>query len=147
LTAGNAYVDAPSDLRAVLRLAVQGSNQPLKYATAAQIQNDYPVTSAGQPRVYATVGGQLQVAPPPDSAYVLDLLYRQYIPTLSVGSPTNWLITRWPDVYLFGTCLEGALFIEDPNRATKFQNLYSKAVESVNQTDWFNGDTPRVRAG
>lgn len=146
-TAGNAYLTLPTDMLEMRRLLLQTDPViPLKYATPDQIAADYSMSSTGRPAVFAVIGGQLQLAPIPDSAYSIELTYQQRVPALSGTNTTNWLITNWPNAYLYGALCAAQPYIVNDARLPTFQALYQEAVEGINGIDWYSGSTMRVRA-
>lgn len=145
--AGNAYLALPSDMLEMRRLVVQTDPAiVLKYATPDQISADYPLSLTGRPSVFAVIGGQAQLAPVPDSAYSIELTYQQRIPALSNSNTTNWLLTGFPNAYLYGALCAAQPYIVNDSRLPIFQALYQEAVQGINGIDWYSGSTMRVRA-
>lgn len=145
--AGNAYLTLPNDMLEMRRLVLQTDPAiVLKYATPDQIAADYPMSLTGRPSVFAVIGGQAQLAPTPDSAYTLELTYQQRIPALSESNTTNWLITSFPNAYLYASLCAAQPFIVNDARLPMFQVLYKEAVDGINGIDWYSGSTMRVRA-
>lgn len=146
-TVGNANLALPSGLLEIRRALVVGDpSQVLNYMTPDQIATDYPTSLSGKPSVFAVIGENMQLAPIPDSDYSIELTYRQSIPALSIGSPTNWLLTAFPNAYLYGTLCEAQPYMIDDARLAVFKTLYREAVDSINAIDWYSGSTMRVRA-
>lgn len=140
-------VALPSDMLEMRRLQVIGTyNQPLSYRSPDEISADYADNVAGQPAVFTVIGDDLELAPIPDGVYSLELTYRQRIPTLSASNTTNWLITNWPNVYLFATLIAATPFIMNDARLATWAQLYSQAVDGINNVDWYSGSTLKVRA-
>lgn len=146
-TGGNAYVTLPTDMLEMVRLTLQTDPLvTLKYASADELTADFPTSTTGRPAVFAVIGGQVQLAPIPDSNYTLELTYQQRIPALSSSNTTNWLITSFPNAYLYGALCAAQPFIVNDARLTTFQALYREAVDGINSIDWYSGSTMRVRA-
>ena len=147
LTHGDAYLDLPADMLEMRRLMVlTNPTQTLKYATPDQIAADYPLDSQGKPLVFSVIGGKLQLAPVPDSDYPIELTYKQRIPALYDANPTNWLLTKWPNAYLYGALCAAQPYIMNDSRLVTFQSLYKEAVNGINEIDWYSGSTLQVRA-
>lgn len=146
-TPGVAYVSLPSDMLEMRRLSVSSTNpvQTLKYLTPDELSKDYAYTSTGVPYVFAVIGSSAQLGPIPDQAYSLELSYMQKIPPLASNS-TNWLLTSYPDVYLYGSLIQAATYVQDFSILTTLQTLYRDAVENMNAIDWYSGSTMAVRA-
>ena len=148
-TAGNAYVTLPTDMLEMLRLKIT-STEPvavLKYRSPDQIDDDYPRASTGQSKVFTVIGSELQLAPVPDQAYTLELAYMQRIPALSASNTTNWLLTNFPNVYVFGALKMAQPFILNDERLPVFEKLYHDGIAAINSIDWYSGSTLRVAAG
>ena len=65
-----------------------------------------------------------------------DAQYYARIPTLTC-SPTacNWLLQRYPNVYLYGVALEAAKFLKDVDLATTTAGLYGDALRQLQIDD------------
>lgn len=145
--AGDAYLALPADMLEMRRALLVGDPSiTLKYATPDQISSDYPVAMTGRPVLFAVIGDSLQLAPAPDSPYSIELTYKASIPPLTDGSPTNWLLSAFPNAYLYGALCEAQPFIVNDARLPTFQALYREAVNGINSIDWYSGSTMRVRA-
>ena len=146
-TIGNAYVTLPTDMVEMRRLVVQSDpNYTLRYVSPDEIAADYPTAQTGKPVVFTVIGSQIQLAPIPDSAYSLELTYKQKIPSLSNTSTTNWLLTSWPDAYLYATLCAAQPYIMNDERVKTFNALYQTSVVGINSIDWYSGSTLRVKA-
>jgi hypothetical protein len=140
-------VTLPTDMLEMRRFQVAGSyNQPLSYRTPDEQSIDFSANSSGQPIVFTVIGANAELAPVPDAVYSLELTYRQRIPALSVSNTTNWLLTAWPNAYLYASLLEAMPFIMNDPRLSMWQTLYMQAVDGINNVDWYSGTTMKVRA-
>lgn len=101
--------------------------------------------ATGTPRFFALVGRDMQVTPVPSGNTTLEVTYYQQIPALTVGSPTNWLLTYDPDLYLYTSLMHAAPFLRDDARTVVMENLVSKQIlSSVNQNRAATFDNVRV---
>lgn len=145
--AGISTVALPSNMVEMHRLQIISStNTVLAYRSADEIAADYNANTTGSPAVFTVIGGNIELAPIPDAIYTLELVYKQRIPALSAINPTNWLLTAWPDCYLFGALVAARAYINDPQTMQVIEHLYAKAASNVNSVDWYSGSTMRVRA-
>ncbi|TBN49179.1 hypothetical protein [Pseudomonas sp. BGI-2] len=144
---GVSTVALPSDMLGMRRLQVVGTyNQPLSYRSPDELSIDFAANTSGQPVVFTVVGGNAELAPIPDAVYSLELTYQQKIPALSVAAPTNWLLTNWPNAYLYAALLAATPFIMNDARLPVWGQLYAQAVDGINNVDWYSGSTMKVRA-
>lgn len=75
----------------------------------------------------------------------ITLSYYAKIPAVSTGP--NWLITNFPDIYLYATLLETAPYIGNDQKIGIWQAGYESAIDSLNRMDSESryGASPRVR--
>lgn len=102
----------------------------------------------GIPTHFAHVGEQLEVYPTPNGTFDVELLYFKDIPALSDSNTTNWLLTDYPDVYLYGALMQSAPYLDDDQRMQVWSTLYGNAVQSINQESKksrYSGAGMRVR--
>lgn len=146
-SAGVNTLALPSDMSEMRRLQVVGTyNQPLSYRTPDEISIDYAANGYGQPVVFTVIGGNIELAPIPDGVYALELTYSQRIPALTDVNTTNWLLTSWPNAYLYASLLAATPFIMNDARIQVWASLYAQAIDSINSLDWYSGSTMKVRA-
>ena len=99
---------------------------PLSYLSPQDIDRAYGGQS-GKPLFYAIVGNELQFAPVPDGTYTSEMDYYAQIDALSTAE-TNWLLTKAPDVYLYGSLIHSAPYVHDDKRITTWNALYEKGI-------------------
>lgn len=141
------YVALPSDMLEMRRLTLM--TEPaitLEYMSPDQINEEMPfLLAADRPTRFTVIGGNIELSPPPDSSYSLELIYMQRIPPLASNS-TNWLLTTNPNAYLFGALLASVAYTQDDSRATLWEQKYQQAIATTNAIDWYSGSTLRVRS-
>jgi hypothetical protein len=102
-------------------------------------------------RAYAWGNNGIDLNPIPtiDLPIELTLTYIGSIPELSLSSPTNWLLTQAQDVYLYGSLMHTAPFLQEDARLQVWAALYASAVDDVNKSGraarW-SGSGLKVRA-
>jgi len=99
------------------------------------------VTSTGTPRFVTVSEGLIYVGPVPTAPGMdYELRYYAEIPALSDAAPTNWLLAKAPDAYLFLSLSEANAFLMDEPRMESWK---SRADSSVLQ---LNGNDRRLKA-
>lgn len=143
------YVPLPTDFVEMKRLTLMTDPAViLHYKSPDQIVLDNSrLLSASKPDSFTVVAGNIELSPPPDSAYSLELVYFQRVPALSAGNPTNWVLTLYPNAYLFGSLISSAPYTQDDPRVPLWERKYEEAKDAANSIDWYSGTTMRVRAG
>lgn len=106
---------------------------------SVQELDDIP-TSAALPRKVAITDGQFFFRPAPTSGTV-KINYYQKIPALTVGSPTNWLMTKHPDLYLFASLAQAEFYNWNDGRLPLVKARTEELMQQVND------ETQRIRYG
>lgn len=136
LTVGDAYVLLPSDLRSVRSVKLQTSPvEVLDYLSPEAIDSNYPTTGNGMPRAYTVIGGEIKFAPAPDDDYTVEITYLTGVPALSDAAPTNTLLTRYPDAYLYGALASAAVYLMDDPRVPQFEQLWTRALTEITTSE------------
>lgn len=116
-TASVATVSLPADFLEARTLILETTPyKTLSYATPAQMNRNYPLASStGEPSQYTIIGSTLKLGKIPDDAYTIELEYYQKIPVLSGSNADNWLLLAYPDIYLFASLRQAALYTKNNN--------------------------------
>lgn len=91
--------------------------------------------SSGKPLRFSIVGGQIRVLPIPDGEYTAELVYYAKLTKLSATNTTNWLLTQAPDVYLYGSLLQAAPYLQDDARIPVWSSLYQAGLDQLQIAD------------
>lgn len=137
-TASVQSVALPADWLEFENLSVTLTGTPdtnLQYLTIEQIDAKYPNGGGtSRPFVYTIEGPNILLGPMPDVNYTIGILYYARFPSL-ITAGTNWLMTNFPNVYLYGALREAALFTMNDERAAHWDTLYMKTVKDVQDID------------
>jgi len=69
---------------------------------------------------------------------VLTLVYLDFTPYKALNYynvDTNWLLSKSPQIYLYGTLLHAAPFLNDDSRLPVWSALFEDAVKALNDQD------------
>lgn len=100
----------------------------------------------GVPRYFSVRGSSLYTYPAASGN--VKVIYYAKPPALSDDSPTNWLLQKAPDLYLYGSLLEAAPYMEEDGRMQTWATMFERALDDVKSTDIgarFANATARVR--
>ena len=75
------------------------------------------------------------IAPTPDAAYPIEILYYELPPLLDDTTQTNWLTEYAPQLLLYGTLLEATPFLKNDERIPTWQNFYDRSAAMLNGED------------
>jgi hypothetical protein len=144
--AGQPDVALPDDFLSVLTLSIPGVSPVVEYVTPEQYGRDASAGISGDPRTYTLIGGQLWLSPAPSAAKPLWLTYRASFPELSDTAPTNVLLTKWPDLYLWATLAEACIYSQNPEFLTVCEARFGEALNAITNNEWNSPGLLRVRS-
>lgn len=129
------FISLPTDFQSMrsVRLSSVTGKPCLEFKSGVQMDEYRFGTSnvTGQPRYFSVMGSELELAPTPDAAYTIEMVYRKNIPALSSNS-TNWLLDLAPDLYLYGALLEAAPYTKNDARIQVWAAGLSAALDALN---------------
>lgn len=144
-TAGVEYALLPSDLVAIRSLSIPSVEATLDYMSPDEFNQQFDPAVSGQPRCYTIIGEQVYFGPTPDAVYAVMAMYRFDMPALSDSAPTNSLLAKWPNIYLFGALTEAAEFCRDFVLADRFTARFGDAVDGANVMEFNKTGPMRAR--
>lgn len=86
--------------------------------------------TTGDPKYWTVTGTNLEVLPEPGGAMTMEIEYFAEITSIT-GGTANFLLTRYPDLYLYGTCLAGAHRMRDDKRIRQYEERYNRILTEV----------------
>ncbi len=144
----------PDDFGGVRYVRLAGED--IDYLTPEQAQFVKGLT--GTERVgYTLWDGNIWLVPDPAENTLLEIMYYQRIPSLveqtnppAYDRTTNWLLTKYPDAYLFGVLDAAHEFIYDEGRAqrirARFEGIISQ-IDQIDQIDRWSGSSLSMKVG
>lgn len=104
----------------------------LEAVTPEWASERFPSAGAGDPAFFTIIGSSIQVYPATSSN--LSITYYSAVPPLASNS-TNWLLTKAPMIYLYGSLIHSAPYLGDDGRAQTWGSLYRNAVSGLSASD------------
>lgn len=132
-TTGSAYVDLPSDFNSPIALWLESFVPRRKLVFVSQENLDYYPVQV-YPTYWTIKGSKIQFDRLAGGDYPLTFRYNQNI-QLSGTSPTNYVLTNYPDIYLFGALIESTAFINDDARLALWQERFDTAMQNAQQSE------------
>lgn len=133
-SASNEDTPLPADYLAMRAIYIEGSpDRPLRGMSPTAQRMEFDGTT-GTPVAYALVSGAIRLIPPPSDEILLTMDYWAEIAPLSVYAPTNWLLEKHPDAYLYGTLFHAEAYLDNATRAGQWKGLLDEALARINAT-------------
>lgn len=152
---------APTDMAAVKRLWIDGEyDNPLSPTSPDMLADLRARYSSSQPQWYAiegdTTGGAENTTEgeyfvfgpsPGTTGYTGKLLYVRRMAALSAPTDTNIVLTRYPNLYLYGALDEAGAYSDDPRTyGQRFEMLLAQINMQV-RSDAYGGAAPQPQSG
>lgn len=149
LTSGTDTYSLPANALTISKFVVTtgGVDYQLDQMSKTLLIRKFPYNTPTIPSAFAMDGNQLIVRATPDGDYDYELSYYTAIPDLETNS-TNWLLSRYPDVYLAGACLEGAHYVRNMRDVAYWESRFNQGIEEIknlDKRDRWGGGSLRVR--
>ena len=128
------YSAIPADFLEPIRLHLETSNyRTLELISQSDMQSMRMrnLDTSGEPEYYALTQGEIELYPTPDATYDLEMNYYARIPALSGSNATNWLLTYFPDAYLYGALAHSAPYLGEDARMATWAVFLQSAIDGI----------------
>ncbi len=136
-TGGTQTVALPSDLLEIRKIYynLSGTRFELVERSSTPMSLNERSNVLAPPTTYYIQGSSLYLIPIPDQTYTITLDYYAKVGPLTSASPTNWLLTAAPMVYLAGTIVHASLWMGTKYDQTKWVAAFRTAMSQVTRHD------------
>lgn len=132
LTGGVNSLDLPLDYSSMKSIQISGAtNTVLSLVPADTLLKYNSYNETGTPQFYSIQNNSIHFSPVPSSDFTVNLVYYQDIPSLSSTVSTNWVLTDYPYIYLYGALIEAAIFTNDPDQVSFYQQKFNEALSDM----------------
>jgi hypothetical protein len=132
-------ITLPTDYVMAKALILQTNpNVVLQQKDLSTLVNDSPNTGTGIPSAYAAYGPSLYLRPIPSSVQSLKLFYYASPSALSDSNTSNTLLTKYPDLLLYGALIELTAHIEDDGRIQVWKGAFDEAIKDITNDNTLN---------
>lgn len=144
-TITSAAIALPSGFLQMRRLRVLATSSlpgaTLEYVTpevAGIMDDNADVNSSGTVENYTIIAEQIFLEPQiwfPNNA-TIEMVYYAFSPLAGgAGSGTNWLLQKYPNLYLYGSLMQAAAYIDDKETVAFWQAAYEQAKSKLATSD------------
>jgi len=127
------FVQLPSDWLEAINLQIVDGTSPLRFVTLDEADIIVKEQRYDKVVAYSLMNGAIELVPGPTDNVEIEMVYYGKIPALSNANTTNWLLTKAPDVYLYGALTHAAPFLVDDQRIAVFGSFYGQRVQALNE--------------
>lgn len=134
LTVNDPVIQKPVRWRKTTSMKINGQpvlNRSMDYVTQFQTESN-----PGQPLYYGDYDyDHWALAPIPNSAYSLQIIYYSRIQPLDVENQENLLTREAPQALLYGTLLQAQGFIKNADKLAMWKQYYDEAINALKGED------------
>jgi hypothetical protein len=94
----------------------------------------YGSSATGKPKVFSVIGSEIAFGPIPDSTDTVEMSFYQF-DVLSDANTTNWLLTAYPDIYLYGSLCEAEPYFGNDARFPMWKARLDEAMAELTAAD------------
>ena len=151
LTTGNRFLATPTDFYAPMSLALISSStyDYLDFKHPSFIKEYSSGTTRSTPKYYSLFDdAAFEVSPIPDADYTVELHYLHKPVSLTAGSDsgTTFLSTDYSDALLYGSLVEGAIFLKEPaDVIAQLEGRFKEAIARMKNTSEGSGTRDEYR--
>jgi hypothetical protein len=127
------YVRLPVDWAEAINLQIIDGVSPLRFVTLDESDIIKKQRSYTAPGFYSLMDGAIELVPAPADDLEIEMVYYGKIPALTTSNTTNWLLSKAPDVYLYGALTHAAPFLKNDARLQTFGQIYLARVASLQE--------------
>jgi hypothetical protein len=133
---GNSKIGLPSDFLEMRDIHLNTTPVfTLRYKAPNSFYETARVTDSGRPVDYTILGTDIQLAPVPDTAYTVQMLYYAKPALLSDTNTSNVFLANCPDALLYGALAEAEPYLMNDNRIQVWASLYDRSVNGISTSD------------
>ncbi len=125
----------PDRWRDTISMTVDGT--PIQTRSYEYLRNYWPnEAQTASPQFYADYDyANWLIAPTPNAASTLEILYYEQPALLGPNLQSNWLTDYAPELVLYASLLEATPFLKNDERVQLWQSLYDRCAQAFNGQD------------
>jgi hypothetical protein len=113
-------------------IAIDDSIYVLKYRTPSALKIN---SNTGAPCFFTIRGSEIEFDRVPDKVYTVTFTYFAGFQPLTTANQTNIVLTKYPNIYLYGCLRQVFLYTQDTQQASIYANEALSAVDSANKAE------------
>lgn len=134
--AADSHIPLPTDFASLKTLWLDTDPRTLLQPMTQDDLNCYwSAARTGKPENYAFAVDGITLAPSPDSAYTVTMTYVRTLTPLSSVNATNWLLEKYPDLYLYGALVEAETRGWNDERAALLNSKVEGIIAEINHAN------------
>lgn len=128
------FISLPTDWLEMISLEMTGAPPgwpSVRYMDPAELIEYRSVSVPYFPDRFTLTGKAVEFAPAPHAIVDFDIHYYAKVTLDTEGNAVNWLLTKAPDVYLFGSLDQASLYLKNDPRAAMWKNRFDESIAEL----------------
>lgn len=100
--------------------------------------------TTGNPAIYSVQDDDLQLFPAPSGPFTARMVYFRTIPAISASRLTNWLLTKYPDCYLYGSLSQAGMWLRNEPRLPDWVATFEQILTNIQAANEVEAEAPRL---
>lgn len=121
------------NLNRKLTITIDGYQRGIQYTSPSNIVTQESIK--GIPEFYTISNNQIEFDRIPDGAYEVTINYQMQDDALTTTNQTNAILTRYPNIYLYGCVLQGWILLQDDQQEAKYGAYFLNAIKDANRRE------------
>jgi hypothetical protein len=128
------FASLPPDFLEIISV-VRDDGKEIRYVARPNLASHIAAGEEPEPPIYSIEDYQFRFLPAPSVSEPLDvsILYFEQIAALEDDSDENWLLTAYPDAYLYGALMHARAWLQDDARVALIKPMYEQAIAQISQ--------------
>jgi len=133
LSTSTRYLCLPNDFLEMKRFSLNTNPVcALEQVSAHLLAARFLRSGSGKPSCYA-IHEEIEFDVTPDNEYTAEMVYYKRVDALSNANPTNIILERHPDLYLYSSLAAAESYVANDERIELWETLYVKVREDANK--------------
>ena len=137
LTSASSVLTVPAGWARLKSIRQTEANKPKIQTTDIVTVEEYlsEITETGDPCFCCELDGTIYLAPAPADGVTFRAIYTKLVTALSDSATSNWLLLAHPDIYLWGTLEQAALWDHDDGAMANYRTKFQIGLASLQKSD------------
>jgi hypothetical protein len=114
-----------------------GDNVPLSYVAPSRADVlDASQGGSGISRHYTILAGRIVIVPQRWAPIggTLELTFYKFVPLAQADGGANWLLQKYPQIYLYGSLMQAAAYVDDKETVAFWKSGRDEAMAKLQRT-------------
>jgi len=121
------------NLQKKIEITLDSYNYKIDYVSPQNLKSQE--SSPGVPCQFTISNNQIEFDKIPDDTYTITVLYSRQPEPLSLTNQTNEVLTKYPNIYLYGALAQVFTFAQDTQQEQKYSVYFLNAIRDANNRE------------